>query len=181
MSDMQSTTIKQAEASAPALEPGSMASATAEIEFVTDLNARVTLHVPLGHVQHYQRYLGRLGWTSTELLRGGLLAPYAIEPDFDWLLLGARKVEFPDETKVFFRGDWYVRRVLEEVKPGRKYREGLPPAVKYSRGAKPSDPPELIEKSGEVELVPLITFKGAGEQFKLHWVTPEARSKYAKR
>lgn len=178
MSDAQHT-LREAEATAPQLEAGTTAATMSEIEFATDIGAKVTLHIPVGHIQHYQRYLGKLGWTSVEIPPGGLQLPYAIEEDFDWALIGARKVVFDDDVKVFFKGEWYTRRILEEVKPGKKLPKGLPPAVKYSRGAKPYDDPRMIEKTeGDIEMVPLVVFRGGGEQFKLHLVTPEARQKY---
>lgn len=178
MSDMQQT-IKDAENQAPQVEPGSTAATMAELEFTTDLGAKVTLHIPVGHIQHYQRYLGRLGWTSVQIPPGGLQLPFAIEEDFDWALIGARKVKFEDDIKVFYKGEWYTRRVMDEVKPTKKLPKGLPPAVKYSRGAKPYDDSSMIEKTeGDIEMVPLAVFRGGGEQFKLHLVLPEAREKY---
>src|SRR5690606_22795692 len=135
--------------------------------------------LPVGHIQHYQRYLGRLGWTSVEIPPGGLQLPFAIAEDFDWALIGARKVKFDDDIKVFFKGEWYTRRVMDEVQPNKKLPKGMPPVVKYSRGARPHDDPRMIETTeGDIKMVPLAVFRGGGEQFKLHLVTPEAREKY---
>jgi hypothetical protein len=38
----------------------------------------------------------------------------------------------------------------------------LAAAIKYSRGARDSDPPEIKERSGEFEYVTLILFRGGG-------------------
>lgn len=110
------------------------------IEFLTDLGARVSVDVEHeGRLLEVQRHYGRLGWTSGEIPSGGYQFPLDNEPDFDWTLLGARKWTSPDgEELVIHRGHAYRRRELEAV-DSRKLK--LPAAIKYSRGAKVSDPP----------------------------------------
>lgn len=122
------------------------------IEFLTDLGARVSVDVEHeGRLLEVQRHYGRLGWTSGEIPSGGYQFPLDNEPDFDWTLLGARKWTSPDgEELVIHRGHAYRRRELEAV-DSRKLK--LPAAIKYSRGAKVSDPPHVREKAdGDIEV-----------------------------
>ncbi|WP_309571322.1 single-stranded DNA-binding protein [Deinococcus sp.] len=134
------------------------------IEFLTDLGARVTVDVDSADkLLDIQRQYGRLGWTSGEVPTGGYQFPHDNEPDFDWTLLGARKWTSPDgEELVIHKGHAYRRRELEAV-DSRKMK--LPAAVKFSRGAKSTDPDQLREKSdGEFEYVTLAIFRGGKRQ-----------------
>lgn len=134
------------------------------IEFLTDLGARVTVDVDSADkLLDVQRQYGRLGWTSGEVPTGGYQFPHDNEPDFDWTLIGARKWTSPDgEELVIHKGHAYRRRELEAV-DSRKMK--LPAAVKYSRGAKSTDPDHLREKSdGEFEYVTLAIFRGGKRQ-----------------
>lgn len=134
------------------------------IEFLTDLGARVTVDVQSAdQLLDVQRKYGRLGWTSGDVPTGGYQFPFENETDFDWALIGARKWTSPDgEEMVWHRGHAYRRRELEAV-DSRKMK--LPAAVKYSRGAKPTDPDHLREKSdGEIEYVTLAIFRGGKRQ-----------------
>lgn len=134
------------------------------IEFITDLGARVTVDVDSADkLLDVQRQYGRLGWTSGELPSGGYQFPFDNEPDFDWALLGARKYTTPEgEELVYHKGHAYRRRELEPV-DSRKMK--LPAAVKYSRGAKNSDPDHVREKAdGEFEYVTLAIFRGGRRQ-----------------
>lgn len=134
------------------------------IEFLTDLGARVTVDVDSADkLLDIQRQYGRLGWTSGEVPTGGYQFPHDNEPDFDWTLIGARKWTSPDgEELVIHKGHAYRRRELEAV-DSRKMK--LPAAVKYSRGAKSTDPEHLREKSdGEFEYVTLAIFRGGKRQ-----------------
>ncbi|THF83646.1 single-stranded DNA-binding protein [Deinococcus sp. KSM4-11] len=134
------------------------------IEFLTDLGARVTVDVDSADkLLDVQRQYGRLGWTSGEVPTGGYQFPLDNEPDFDWTLIGARKWISPDgEELVIHKGHAYRRRELEAV-DSRKMK--LPAAVKYSRGAKSTDPDHLREKSdGEFEYVTLAIFRGGKRQ-----------------
>lgn len=134
------------------------------IEFLTDLGAKVTVDVESADkLLDVQRYYGRLGWTSGEVPAGGYQFPLENETDFDWALLGARKWATPEgEEMILHRGLAYRRRELEAV-DSRKMK--LPAAVKYSRGARPTDPEHVREKSdGEIEYVTLAIFRGGKRQ-----------------
>lgn len=134
------------------------------IEFVTDLGAKVTVDVEHeSKILDTQRHYGRLGWTSGEVPAGGYQFPLENEADFDWSLIGARKWTNPEgEEMVIHRGHVYRRRELEAV-ASRKMT--LPAAVKYSRGAKSTDPEHLREKAdGEIEYVTLVMFRGGKRQ-----------------
>jgi len=102
---------------------------------------------------------GALGYTTGTVPAGGHIFPLENEHDFDWALLGARPWTNPEgETVIIHRGHTYRRREFEAV-DSRKMK--LPAAVKYSRGAKPTDPEHLREKSdGEIEYVSLAIFRG---------------------
>lgn len=134
------------------------------IEFITDLGARVSVDVESADkLLDVQRQYGRLGWTSGDIPTGGYQFPLDNEPDFDWSLLGARKWTSPDgEELILHKGHAYRRRELEAV-DSRKMK--LPAAVKYSRGAKSTDPDHVREKSdGEFEYVTLAIFRGGKRQ-----------------
>lgn len=134
------------------------------IEFLTDLGAKVTVDVESADkLLDVQRQYGRLGWTSGTIPTGGYQFPLDNEPDFDWSLLGARKWASPEgEELVIHKGHAYRRRELEAV-DSRKMK--LPAAVKYSRGAKSTDPDHVREKSdGEFEYVTLAIFRGGKRQ-----------------
>lgn len=134
------------------------------LEFLTDLGAKVTVDVESADkLLDVQRQYGRLGWTSGEIPSGGYQFPHDNEADFDWSLIGARKWTNPEgEDMVIHRGHAYRRRELEAV-DSRKMK--LPAAVKYSRGAKSTDPEHVREKSdGEFEYVTLVIFRGGKRQ-----------------
>ncbi|MBZ9716015.1 single-stranded DNA-binding protein [Deinococcus multiflagellatus] len=144
------------------------------IEFTTDLGARVTVDVEnADKLLDVQRQYGRLGWTSGEVPTGGYQFPLDNEPDFDWSLLGARKWTSPEgEELIIHKGHAYRRRELEAV-DSRKMK--LPAAVKYSRGAKSTDPEHVREKSdGEFEYVTLAIFRGGKRQER--YATPGGRA-----
>ena len=129
------------------------------IEFITDLGAKVTVDVERPEqILDVQRHYGHLGWTSGEVPAGGYAFPLDNEPDFDWALIGARAWANPEgEVMILHRGHAYRRRELEAV-DNRKMK--LPKAVKYSRGAKPTDPQHIRESGdGEIEYVTLAIFR----------------------
>lgn len=107
------------------------------------------------------RRYGRQGWTSGEVPAGGLNLPYAMAETFDWSLIGAREyVNNDGEHSVIYRGQSYKRRELEAVDT-KKLK--MPAVIKYSRGARPTDPPHLKEgEEGSVQYVTLISFRGGG-------------------
>lgn len=107
------------------------------------------------------RRYGKNGWTSGELPPGGLVLPLVMADNFDWALIGARPYTNADgESSVLYRGQSYKRRELDEVDT-KKLK--LPRIVKYSRGARPTDPLHLKEgEEGGVQYVTLMTFRGNG-------------------
>lgn len=89
------------------------------------------------------RKYGRQGWSSGELPAGGLSLPFAMADVFDFSLIGGHPYTNNDgEACVMYRGQSYKRRDLEEVDTKKMH---LPACVKYSRGARPTDPPHLKE------------------------------------
>ncbi|AFZ67819.1 single-stranded DNA-binding protein [Deinococcus peraridilitoris] len=129
------------------------------IEFTTDLGAKVTVDVEGPEtLLDVQRRYGKQGWYSGDVPAGGFQFPLDNEADFDWSLLGGRKFVLEDgEEAVYCRGSVWKRRELAAVDT-RKLR--LPAAVKYSRGARPTDPEHLREKSdGDIEYVTLAIFR----------------------
>ncbi len=146
------------------------------IEFLTDLGAKVSVDVESADkLLDVQRQYGRLGWTSGEIPSGGYQFPLENEPDFDWSLIGARKWKNPEgEDMVIHRGHAYRRRELEAV-DSRKMK--LPAAIKYSRGAKSTDPDHVREKSdGEFEYVTLAIFRGGKRQER--YAAPAGRQSF---
>ena len=143
------------------------------IEFLTDLGAKVTVDVESADkLLDVQRQYGRLGWTSGEIPAGGYQFPLDNEADFDWSLIGARKWTNPEgEELVMHKGYAYRRRELEAV-DSRKMK--LPAAVKFSRGAKSTDPEHVREKAdGEFEYVTLAIFRGGKRQER--YATPQGQ------
>ena len=130
----------------------------------TDLGAEVTVEVSSpDKLLEVQAYYGARGWTSGEVPSGGYLFPYDNEQDFNWALIGARPFTNSEgEVMIMHRGHAYRRRELEAV-DSRKLK--LPAAIKYSRGAKNTDPPSVREKAeGEFEYVSLCIFRGGKRQ-----------------
>ncbi|GGR12409.1 single-stranded DNA-binding protein [Deinococcus ruber] len=125
------------------------------------------------------RRYGRQGWTSGELPAGGLSLPLAMADNFDWALIGARPYTNGDgEACVLYKGQSYKRRELDEVDT-KKLK--LPRIVKYSRGARPTDPPHLKEgEEGGVQYVTLISFRGAGRVIEAY-LDRDARTEAAAR
>ncbi|ULH17416.1 single-stranded DNA-binding protein (plasmid) [Deinococcus sp. KNUC1210] len=120
------------------------------------------------------RKYGHQGWTSGNIPAGGLVLPLAMADDFDWALIGARPYTNADgEACVLYRGHSYKRREMDEVDT-KKLK--LPKIVKYSRGAKPTDPAHLKEgEDGGVQYVTLISFKGAGRVIEAY-LNPDNRT-----
>jgi DdrB-like protein len=132
-----------------------------QVHFTTRLGSAVTISIDseTALLETLRRY-GKLGWTSGEIPAGGLLLPYSLADRFDWNLIGAREGEIEGERGVWFKGQFYKRRELA-ARQDKKMK--LADCVKYSRGAKPTDPAHLREPSGEQEYVTLVVFRGSGE------------------
>lgn len=143
--------------------------------------ATVRFHTPLGAevqvpvrgespsalsdaVLELQRTLGSLGWRAATAPPGGFRFPLANEPDFDWRLFGARRgtgtVEGEERDGVWHAGQFFTRRELE---PNPRMKLGA--AVKYSRGARSTDPPQTVEDGGgDFRYVTLAVFRGEGRR-----------------
>jgi hypothetical protein len=107
-----------------------------------------------------QRAYGKCGYRPAgEVPGGGFQLPYAQHDTFDFSLIGATPWTSPEGDKcVIHDGQVYKQRVLEKV-DSRKMQ--LPEAVKYSRGARNTDPEHVREKAeGEFEYRTLIVFRG---------------------
>ncbi len=138
-----------------------MNNAPIQVHFTTRLGSAITVSLEHeGELMETLRRYGRLGWTSGEIPAGGLLLPYSLADTFDWSLIGAREGEIEGERGVWYKGHFYKRRELA-ARQDKKMK--LADCVKYSRGAKPTDPAHLREPSGEQEYVTLVVFRGGGE------------------
>jgi hypothetical protein len=95
-------------------------------------------------VLEMQRTFGGLRLRGATPPPGGFRLPLANEPDFDWQLLGGSRgsctVEGEEREGVWYAGLFYTRRELD---PNPRMKLGA--AVKYSRGARHTDPPEVVE------------------------------------
>lgn len=136
---------------------------------VSGETARETRQAVLGTLREY----GRMGWRSGDVPPGGFRFPLANEPDFDWRLLGGRRgtgiVNGEEREGVWYAGHFYSRRELE---PHSKKK--LPAAVKYSRGAKNGDAPEVVEDGdGSFQYVTLAVFRGEGRR-REEYAMPQA-------
>lgn len=150
----------------------------ATVRFTTDLGAEVHVPVPLPEdakpwqvedaILDAMRRFGRRGWRATQTPPGGYHFPLSVHDQFDWALIGGSRGrkrfdgEDVDREGVWVGGDFYSRRDYAETQPTRG-KAGLPAAIRYSRGARPTDPPELREKGdGDFEYVTLVNFRGGG-------------------
>lgn len=115
-------------------------------------------------VEETLMHYGARRWVPEERPPGGWKFPLANHENFPWEIIGAHRHTFTDEqgrqqTVVYWMGEPYKQRVFE-ANPNKN----LPAAVKYSRGARPGDPPEIIEDDGSgFQYVTLITFRGDGK------------------
>lgn len=143
------------------------------VSFKDDLGHPVTVQTTLADVYDLQRRLGAAGWTPPDLPPGGFQFPYDLEENFDWRLIGARKITLPDnEVIVVWRGQTFKRRELPAT-PGTSRRGGRPAAIRYSRGARPLDPPHIVEEAdGDIGYVALAVFKGKGADRYRHLMIP---------
>jgi hypothetical protein len=127
----------------------------------------------LGYLEALRK-CGRLGLHSGEIPRGGIRVPLANEEDFDWSLLGGQKFADKDtgEIKVFCRGHVWTRRELAEDK-----KKKMPAIVKYSRGAKATDPADLREGGADdIQYITLIVFSGTARKIA-EYATPKQQER----
>ena len=155
----------------------------AEIRFLTDLGAEVLVPVEGETPQQLrqavlkiQRALGGIGWRSCPVPPGGFRLPLASEPDFDWRLIGGRRgigtVDGEERDGVWYAGQFYTRRALD---PNPRMKLGR--AIKYSRGAKGTDPAEIVEgeEGSSFRYVTLATFRGEGKRREEYAAPPPAQ------
>ena len=132
---------------------------TVQVHMTGPLGEQITVTVMPKELYPTLTRWGAKGFYSGEIPAGGFQLPLENEHDFNWALIGGRT--FTDKEGglcVACRGHVYRRREFDAVE-SRKMT--LPAAVKYSRGAKATDPAHLREKGdGEIEYVSLITFRG---------------------
>lgn len=152
----------------------------ATIRFTTDLHAEVYVSVKGENPHALRRAIldtlracGELGWRSGNVPPGGYRFAFANERDFDWRIIGARRgtctINGEEREGVWHAGLFYSRRELHEQE-----RKRLNHAVKYSRGARSTDPPEIVEDGGgEFRYVTLAVFRGDGRR-REEYVTPAA-------
>jgi hypothetical protein len=151
----------------------------AKIRFFTELGAEVLVSVEgttpetlRQGVLKAQRALGPLGWRCCAPPPGGFQLPLANEPDFDWRLLGGRRgvctVDNQERDGVWYAGQFYTRRALD---PNPRMKLGR--AIKYSRGARSTDPPEMVEgeEGSAFRYVTLAVFRGEGRR-REEYATP---------
>jgi DdrB-like protein len=134
------------------------------LPLVNALGHQLTAHVD-GDPLAALRELGAQGWSPLQIPAGGIHLPYAMADAFDWSLIGARQFAYKDGNEeviaVEHLGHVYTRRSFA-ASGGKKK---MPAAIKYSRGAKETDPDAIVEKvEGEVGkgYVTLALFRGAG-------------------
>lgn len=112
------------------------------------------------HSLALMREWGARGFTSGTVPHGGYQLPYCMADSFDWALIGARKWTNPEgEEVILHQGKAYKRREL-----GANEKKNMPAVIKYSRGAKNSDPEHLKEgEDGGFQYVTLAVFRGNGK------------------
>jgi hypothetical protein len=124
------------------------------------------LHVAVASVDDAyakMRALGARGFSTGEQPAGGYSLPYRMADTFDFSLIGGRYFEHEKDGVKFkcvdHRGQLYTRRDYEAETRGQR----KPAKIKFSRGAKPTDPPHLKEgDENSPQYVTLISFVGNG-------------------
>lgn len=151
---------------------------TAQLHMTGPLGEQITLTAEnLQDLQTKQRAWGKKGWTpgTGDVPAGGFVLPYCMSTTFDWAMIGAHGFEIEGQHCVRHRGHTYKRREFDAQTTGKK----MPASVKYSRGAKPTDPAHLKEgDEGGVQYVTLIVFRGGGQALPEYEV-PKGNSKPA--
>jgi hypothetical protein len=140
---------------------------TLYVNMVTDLGLSVSVPCTADSLLETVKRYGRRGWyCDVPIPERGFKFPFDNEYDFDWSILGARLfTNESGETCVYCRGRVWKRR---EVPATTTKHYTYPETIKYSRGAKPSDPPHVREPSdGEIEYVTLVRFMGGKRREEL--------------
>src|SRR5579863_3418003 len=155
-----------AAAKAPKIDPNMPVT----LHLTDPLGGLVTVTVPIEQVLDVKRAMGARGYVGGEIPLGGYKRPYGEAANFDWSLIGAQPgTDSEGDEGVWCRGHFWKKRNYAAETTGQK----KPAAIKYSRGALKTDPPEFIETSGELRMVPLILFRGNGRVNK-SFLKPEA-------
>jgi hypothetical protein len=136
----------------------------------------VVLGVPVDASRYYDalRSFGAKGLWSGDIPNGGFRLPLANESDFDWRLIGGRVYTDKDgDVTVWARGYSWKRRHL-----AANEKKNMPEIVKYSRGARPTDDPIVIEgdEGTSFRYVTLITFAGGSPRNEA-WAIPLTRER----
>ena len=130
---------------------------------INDLGIRLTLTATSASeaLNLIRQYAAQGYAPEREERPGGIELPLEAHDNFDWRLLGARPWKDAEGNEgVWHKGFFYRKRELEAV-DNRKMK--LPAAIKYSRGARPTDPPHIQEKSeGDIAYVTLVIFRRGG-------------------
>lgn len=107
-----------------------------------------------------QREWGSKGFASGSIPAGGYQLPYCMADTFDVSLIGGRRWTTPEGEEVILHGGRSYKR--REMAANEK--KNMPAVIKYSRGAKGSDPEHLKEgEDGGFQYVTLISFRGNGK------------------
>lgn len=157
--------MTQSDAPKPAPTP-------AQLHLTGPLGEQITVSVTPRELYPTLERWGRKGFFSGEVPAGGFQLPHENEHDFNWALIGGRSFSNNDgEICVACRGHVYKRREFEAQNTGKK----MPAAIKYSRGARPTDPPHLKEgDEAGVQYVTLIQFR-SGRRNEAFAVKPDDR------
>jgi hypothetical protein len=143
------------------------------VSFCDPLGVEFSIRVPHDRLYDAVRHYGGLGCTSGRIPNGGLRLPLANEADFDWRLLGAERFVMRDQNgdemvMVRHRGHVYKRRELEENK-----KFNLKKVIKYSRGAKSTDPVDVREgEENGTQYVTLAVFANDRAPKVEHYAVP---------
>lgn len=130
------------------------------IRVVDALGMEINVQVKsVANAYDVRRFMGTKGFMNPGAVpAGGYPLPYDLAGTFDWSLIGAEApTEYDGDRGVWHNGSFYKLREYEEEAKGKKMRA----KIKYSRGARPTDPTEIVEKGqGDINYVTLISFAG---------------------
>ncbi|TAM91149.1 single-stranded DNA-binding protein [bacterium] len=129
------------------------------VTFTDPLGGTIVTTVGLQELLQTKRLLGKRGYVCGEIPRGGIRRPLAEHDRFDWSLIGATHATVGDDEGLWCRGYFWKKRHLAAQTTGKK----MPELIKYSRGASPTDPREIVESEEDAKgYVTLIIFRGRG-------------------
>lgn len=131
------------------------------VEFQYELGHKIQVKTSVNRMIDAIRTMGAMGCTPGGIPQGGFRFKREQHEGFDWSLIGARPwTNSEGEEGVWYENEFYKKRVLEAV-DSKKMK--MPEAIKYSRGARPTDPDHIKEgEDGGVQYVTLAMFRGPG-------------------